>query len=217
MRTQAIAKYFENERRTQSERYLGANGQDINVANSVDTNNAGAAQPYIVTVTNSSTTTAVANVDVFGAYQYTGSSGFDSGGNLVVSTITIASGIGGVSYRELLAQSNMQPFVVNVTYIYSLAGAAGQVFTPFTVVARSANGNQASKAIIPMLNPLQYQAGVAIINQSYRIDGSTKLTFASIAASVQIQIQFFPTSDINVSRGLNGEAVARNYGAPQLG
>jgi hypothetical protein len=196
---------------------LHASGQDVNVANAVDVANAATAQPYIVTVTNSSGVTAVSNVDIFGAYQYVGNSGFDSNGNLVIGTITIASGIGNVSYRELLAQSQLQPFVVQLTYIYSLAGAAGQVFTPFTVNARSANGNQASKAIIPMVDPKQTQNGVSIIKQSYRIDGSTKLTFATVGVSVSFQIQIFPTADINVSRGLNGDAVSKVYSAPQLG
>lgn len=216
MRNSSIAKYFQDERKANNERKFGATGQDVNVSSSVDVANAAAAQPYIVTVTNSSATVPVANVDIFGAYQYGGSSGFDASGNLVVGTITIASGIGNVSYRQLLAQSQNQPFVVTLTYIYTLGGPAGQVFTPFTVNAVSANGNQASKAIIPMLDPMQNQNGVAVVRQSYRIDGSTKLTFATIAAGASFQIQIFPAADINVARGLTGAAVSQTYSAPQL-
>ena len=64
-------------------------------------NSAPTSQPYIVDITSTSGS-AVSNFEVLGSYQYINNAGFTSGGDLVIGSITISSGISDINYREML-------------------------------------------------------------------------------------------------------------------
>jgi hypothetical protein len=177
-------------------------------------NNAPQSQPYILTISNASAT-AVSNFDVLGAYTYIGNTGF-SNGSLTISGVTISSAIANVNYQQFLYQSMNQPFSVGLTYIESVAGSSSQVTQTFTLNTQDANGNQLLRTIVPTIDPYQQQSTIVAIKQMYSIDGFTKLTFATIGASVTFRIHFYPATNINLAAGLQGAQVATTYGSPNI-
>lgn len=228
-----IRQYMENARNFANENYLNADGfvdsdtsyftagdsfmdDAFNGANGMPMNQAPAAptsQPYIITVSNASAT-AVSNFDVLGAYQYIGNVNSTTG-NVTISNITISSGISNVTYGQFLYQSMNSPFSVGLTYIQSI-NVTSQITQPITLNTQDANGNQALKAIIVTIDPYQQQSGVVAVRQMYRIDGYTKLTFSQVLASAVFQVQFYPSDNINIARGLSGQQANRQFGKPQI-
>ena len=227
-----VKKYLENARANANEQYAGANGQR-NFRNfapnsiggrtvygadgtqaSAPAANAAQSQPYIIQLSNASAV-QVSNFDVLGAFQYINASTW-AAGSLTVSGITISSVISNVTYQQLLYQSMIQPFSVGLTYIQSVSGAAAQISIPFVINTQDANGNQALRTVVPTIDPYQQQTSVLAVKQLYRIDGYTKLTFSSIAASAVFQIQFYPSDNINLASGLAGAPVSQQYSSPNV-
>ena len=228
-----IRQYMQNARNFANENYLNADGfidddtsyftgnDDFFNADgmpmaSMPQASVPTSQPYIITISNASAT-SVSNFDVLGAYQYLQNTGFNSAtGNLLISGITISSGISNVTYQQFLYQSMNSPFSVGLTYVQSIAGSQAQITQPMTLNTQDANGNQALKAIIVTIDPYQQQTGVVAVKQLYRIDGYTKITIATILPSVVFQLQFYPADNINLARGLSGRPASRQYGNPKI-
>jgi hypothetical protein len=106
------------------------------------------------------------------------------------------------------------PFSVGMTYIQS--ATANQIVQPLNLTTQDANGNSATKAIVVTIDPYQQQSGVVAVKQLYRIDGYTKLTISSLAASAAVQFQFYPADNINIARGLSGRPASRQFGNPRI-
>jgi hypothetical protein len=225
----SIKNYLQNARRSVNEQFVGADGvfaDDDVYFDGEDFFNAAAApmsapapqavqsQPYIITVSNASAS-SVANFDVLGAFQYLQNAGF-ANGNLTISGVTISSDISNVNYQEFLYQSMNAPFSVGQTMITSVAGSTTQVLETFTLNTRDANGNQALKTLPPYIDPYQQQNGIVLMKYGYRIDGFTKVTIRSILPNVVVKIYFFPSDNINISRGLSGNPVAKQFGNPNV-
>lgn len=174
---------------------------------------ASTSQPYIITVTSTSGS-AVSNFEVLGSYEYINNSGFTAGGDLVIGSITISSGIAGVTYREMLYQFMNQPFSVGLTYIQS--ATANQILETVSVNTRDANGNEAQKTLVPTVDPYQQQTTVLAMHYKYRIDGYTKLIIRQVLANATVKIYLYPSDNINLARGLSGKAVSRQYGNPGI-
>jgi hypothetical protein len=102
-----------------------------------------------------------------------------------------------------------------VTLISSVNCVTSQVLQPITLTTQDANGNQAVKILTPVIDPYQNQSGVIELKQPFRIDGFTKLTF-SVFAATSVQFQFYPSDNINIARGLNGDPVSKQYGSPKI-
>lgn len=215
--------------------YAGANtapadvvGSNMRPASGGTGNNAPQSQPYILTVSNASAT-AVSNFDVLGAYTYlsggsmpstpAGTATFSSGNLVVTGTgfgITISSAIANVNYQQFLYQSMNQPFSVGLTYIESVGGTSSQITQTFTLNTQDANGNQLLRTIVPTIDPYQQQSTIVAVKQLYAIDGFTKLTFTQIAANAVFRIHFYPSTNINLAAGLQGQSVAQQYGNPNI-
>lgn len=225
-----VRNYIQNARNFANENYTNFSGNQPVYANYTgnqfpanvgykQANGGGVAQaqPYIIQISNASAT-AVSNFDVLGAYKYLQSTGFDSNGSLTVNGVTISSGISNISYRDFLWQSTNQPFRVGLTYIQSVSGSAAQITSSFVLDTKDANGNQALRTIVPTISPNQFQTNIVAVEQEYSIDGNTKLTFNSIAASVVINIQFYPAANVNLAAALpnGGGNVAQQYGNPNV-
>jgi len=176
-------------------------------------NNAPQSQPYIITISNASAS-AVSNFDVLGAYTYLNNS--FTNGNLTISGVTISSSISNVNYQQFLYQSMNQPFSVGLTYIESVSGSSSQITQTFTLNTQDANGNQLLRTIVPTIDPYQQQSTIVAVKQLYSIDGFTKLTFSTVAASAVFRVHFYPASNINLAAGLQGSSVAQQYGNPNI-
>jgi hypothetical protein len=224
----SIQKYLQAANRSVNEQFIGVDGfaDETYFTGAEDFFGADAAapaaapvgagmmrsQPYIITVSNASN--AAVNVDVFGAYVYLNNAGF-SAGSLTVNNVTITSNLSNTTYYNLLNQSSVSPFTIGSTLISSVNGTTSQVLQPITLTTQDANGNQAVKILTPVIDPYQLQSGVIELKQAFRIDGFTKLTFQMFASS-SVQLQFYPSDNINIARGLGGNPVSKQYGSPKI-
>jgi hypothetical protein len=170
-------------------------------------------QPYIVDITSTSGS-AVANFEVLGSYQYINNAGFTAGGNLVIGSITISSGISDISYREMLYQFMNNPYSVGLTYIQS--ATANQVLETLSVNTKDANGNLAQKTLVPTIDPYQQQTTIIAMKYAYRIDGFTKIIIRQVLANATVKLYFYPADNINLARALGGQNVSRQFGTPPV-
>lgn len=170
-------------------------------------------QPYIVNITSTSGS-AVANFEVLGSYQYINNTGFNAGGDLVIGSVTISSGIPDINYREMLYQFMNNPYSVGLTYIQS--ATANQVLETLSVNTRDANGNQAQKTLVPTIDPYQQQTTIIAMKYAYRIDGFTKIIIRQVLANATLKLYFYPADNINLARALGGQPVSRQFGTPPV-
>jgi hypothetical protein len=184
--------------------FFGANGGGVSAPTS---------QPYIITVTSTSGS-AVSNFAVLGSYEFINNAGFTAGGDLVIGSITISSGISGVTYREMLYQFMQNPYSVGLTYLQS--ATANQVLETLAVNTRDANGNEAQKTLVPTIDPYQQQSTIIALRYGYRIDGFTKIKISSVLANATVKLYFYPSDNINLARGLAGRPVSEAFGNPGI-
>jgi len=222
-----IKKYLNDARNFANERYLNADGfidDDLqftadegffgaDAAPAMGAVSAPTSQPYIITVSNASAT-SVSNFDVLGSYQYLQNAGF-SNGSLTISGVTISSAISNVTYQQFLYQTMNNPYSVGLTY-FQAVNVNAQVTQVITLNTQDANGNQALKPLIPVVDPYQFQSGIIALKQTYRIDGYTKLTLALVLPSSVFQLYFYPADNINLARGLAGRPVSKQFANPKV-
>lgn len=217
-----VRKYLANAQRNAMESFSNADGfidDDLSFTGD-DFFNAGGmgggvqtSQPYIVNITSTSGS-AVSNFEVLGSYQYINNSGFTAGGDLVIGSVTISSGISDITYREMLYQFMNNPYSVGLTYIQS--ATANQVLETLSVNTKDANGNLAQKTLVPTIDPYQQQTTIIAMKYAYRIDGFTKIIIRQILANATVKLYFYPADNINLARALGGQPVSRQFGTPPV-
>jgi hypothetical protein len=222
-----IRQYLADAQRAANESFANADGfiDDVNFTGSDDFFNMGGfmradgapsaptSQPYIVTITSTSGA-SVSNFEVLGSYEFINNAGFTSGGDLVIGSITISSGIANITYREMLYQFMNNPYSVGLTYIQS--ATTGQVLETLSLNTRDANGNEAQKSLVPTIDPYQQQSDIIAMKYPYRIDGFTKIIMRNILANATVKLYFYPADNINLARGLAGRPVSKQYGNPGI-
>jgi|TARA_Y100000114_G_scaffold157153_1_gene187482 hypothetical protein len=217
-----IRKYLADARANANENFSNASGGFVDDANFsgddfFSANGGGVSaptsQPYIIEVTSTSGS-AVNNFAVLGSYEFINNAGFTAGGDLVIGSITISSGISGVNYREMLYQFMQNPYSVGLTYLQS--ATANQVLETLAVNTRDANGNEAQKTLVPTIDPYQQQSNIIAMRYGYRIDGFTKIKISSVLANATIKLYFYPSDNINLARGLAGRPVSEAFGNPGI-
>ena len=218
-----VRKYLANAQRNAMESFSNADGfidQDLSFtgedffnAEGMGGGNVQTSQPYIVNVTSTSGS-AVQNFEILGSYQYINNSGFTAGGDLVIGSITISSGISDVTYQEMLYQFMNNPYSVGLTYLQS--ATANQVLETLSVNTRDANGNLAQKTLVPTIDPYQQQTTIIAMKYAYRIDGFTKIIIRQVLANATVKLYFYPADNINLARALGGNSVSRQFGTPPV-
>lgn len=218
-----VRKYLANAQRNAMESFSNADGfidQDLSFtgedffnAEGMGGGNVQTSQPYIVTVTSTSGS-AVSNFEILGSYQYINNTGFTTGGDLVIGSITISSGISDVTYQEMLYQFMNNPYSVGLTYLQS--ATANQVLETLSVNTRDANGNLAQKTLVPTIDPYQQQTTIIAMKYAYRIDGFTKIIIRQVLANATVKLYFYPADNINLARALGGNSVSRQFGTPPV-
>lgn len=166
-------------------------------------------QPYIVTLTNTNTASAVSSPVLLNAYSalYAPNFGFST-------DIVVSMGVAGVTYGQFLSQASLKPFSVGMTYIQ--AGSLAQALETITITTKDATGNQNTMPITPAIDPYQQQQTIVSVKQAYVIDGFTSLTLNSLAPDATVTFRFYPTENVNLARGLVNVPVARGYGNPGI-
>lgn len=221
-----LNRYFSEARGQVNERYSNMNGGFVDDANFAgddffQANGQGAgmsasaptSQPYIINVT-SADASAVPNFAVLGSYEFINNAGFTGGGDLVIGSVTISSGISGITYREMLYQFMQNPFSVGLTYLQS--ATANQVLETLAINTRDANGNEAQKTLVPTIDPYQQQSNIVAMRYGFRIDGFTKVIISSVLAGATVKLYFYPSDNINLARGLSGRSVSEAFGNPGI-
>jgi hypothetical protein len=225
-----IRQYLADAQRAANESFSNADGfiDDVNFTGDDFFNNMGGmsgmmradgapsaptSQPYIINITSTSGA-AVPNFEVLGSYEFINNSGFTAGGDLVIGSITISSGIANINYREMLYQFMNNPYSTGLTYIQS--STAGQVLETLSINTRDANGNEAQKTLVPTIDPYQQQSDIIALKYPYRIDGFTKMIIRSVLASSTVKLYFYPADNINLARGLAGRPVSKQFGNPGI-
>jgi hypothetical protein len=218
-----VRKYLANAQRNAMESFSNADGfidQDLSFtgedffnAEGMGGGNVQTSQPYIVNVTSTSGS-AVQNFEILGSYQYINNAGFTAGGDLVIGSITISSGISDVTYQEMLYQFMNNPYSVGLTYLQS--ATANQVLETLSVNTRDANGNLAQKTLVPTIDPYQQQTTIIAMKYAYRIDGFTKIIIRQVLANATVKLYFYPADNINLARALGGNSVSRQFGTPPV-
>ena len=218
-----VHKYLANAQRNAMESFSNADGfidndlsftgDDFFNAEGMGGGNVQTSQPYIVNVVSTSGS-AVSNFEILGSYQYINDAGFTAGGDLVIGSITISSGISDVNYREMLYQFMNNPYSVGLTYLQS--ATANQVLETISVNTRDANGNLAQKTLVPTIDPYQQQTTIIAMKYAYRIDGFTKLVIRQVLANSTVKLYFYPADNINLARALGGNSVSRQFGTPPV-
>jgi hypothetical protein len=218
-----VRKYLANAQRNAMESFSNADGfidndlsftgDDFFNAEGMGGGNVQTSQPYIVNVTSTSGS-AVSNFEILGSYQYINNAGFTTGGDLVIGSITISSGISDVTYREMLYQFMNNPYSVGLTYLQS--ATANQVLETLSVNTKDANGNLAQKTLVPTIDPYQQQTTIIAMKYAYRIDGFTKIIIRQVLANATVKLYFYPADNINLARALGGNSVSRQFGTPPV-
>ena len=218
-----VRKYLANAQRNAMESFSNADGfidndlsftgDDFFNAEGMGGGNVQTSQPYIVNVVSTSGS-AVPNFEILGSYQYINNAGFTAGGDLVIGSITISSGISDVTYREMLYQFMNNPYSVGLTYLQS--ATANQVLETLSINTRDANGNLAQKTLVPTIDPYQQQTTIIAMKYAYRIDGFTKVIIRQVLANATVKLYFYPADNINLARALGGNSVSRQFGTPPV-
>lgn len=170
-------------------------------------------QPYIVSITNTNTTTNSSTVTILGAYSNLyGASTAPNYGN--TAAISIVMGISGITYTEFLYQSMNKPFQVGLTYLQS--SNTSQVLETITIINKDTNGNESQKVLIPTIDPYQNQSTVVALKFAYKVDGFTSLVISKILAGVTAKVYLYPSETASPSRALAGRKPVANYGNPNI-
>ena len=205
-----MSKYFSDAREMANESFNSMDGSEFLNANGGSSAGLGGAtsQPYILNIANS-TSSAVANVVVGGAYTNLNATNF---GN--VAAITITMGIANLTYTEFLYQSMNKPFVVGLMYLSS--ANASQVLETLTIKQKDINGNESSKVIVPTLDPYQQQGDKIAISFNWKFDGFTSVTIASLLASATLKAYLYPAENVSTGRALTGGSVVKGFASPDI-
>jgi hypothetical protein len=70
--------------------------------------------------------------------------------------------------------------------------------------------------LVPTIDPYQQQTDIIAMKYGYRIDGFTKIVIRQVLANATLKLYFYPSDNINLSRGLAGRPVSRQYGNPGI-
>jgi|GEM_PF-2718958 len=210
-------RFFEEANNFANESYSNFGGDDgwTNMVDEYDYMGGGNSQgdaraslPFIINIANT-TAADVAAVNILGSNSNLfGATNF---GNPAAIVITMDNGT--VTYTEFLESVKSEPFKVGMMYLQSANTA--QPFKQITVEYREPNGRQVTLPVSPALDPMQQQSSVTIVRYSFPVNGFTKLQ-TDILASATLTLRLYPSEQLDISRGLVGRGVAKDYAQPNL-
>lgn len=170
------------------------------------------AKPWVITISNSTASTA--NATLFGYNDNFNQTNFGS-----PVALTIASGVSGVPYRRLLAQTQNKPF--NVGYWRLTSSSSSQLSQVITISYVDANGRSASDPVPLSIYQDSYQNLTTVLdirNYPFKIDGNTSLTVPVLGSVTDLVIILFPDAISDASRPLTngGQAIDKTFANPKL-
>jgi len=164
-------------------------------------------QPYIITLSNTTTVAITSNI-IGKAY-----ANITDSVNGIATGMTYTMGISGTTYVEFLYTTLNKSFVIGLTYVD--ASSQAQALKTLQLKVRDANGNEQLKTLVPTIDPYQNQTDIIALRQTFRWDGFTSLA-TDVVASGSSTFYFYPSENINPARGLSGQALTRGFGNPNV-
>ena len=202
------ASNFANENYSNYDGWSNAVQDSYNYADDEAGQEAKASLPFIINIANS-TTADVSSVVVLGSNSNLfGATNF---GNAAAITITMENG--DVTYTEFLESVKSEPFKVGLMYLQS--ANANQPFKQLTIEYREPNGRKVTLPVTPALDPMQQQSGVTIVRHKFPVNAFTKLS-TTILGSATLTMRLYPMEQLDISRGLIGRSVGKDYAKPNL-
>lgn len=181
---------------------------DYNYASQGVGTEAKASLPFIINLANSTTDDVAdvvflgSNSNLFGATNF---------GNAAAITTTMDNG--NVTYTEFLESVKSEPFKVGLMYLQS--ANTSQPFKQLVITYREPNGREVTLPVSPALDPMQQQGGVTIVRHQFPVNAFTKIT-TTILASATLTVRLYPEEQLDISRGLSGRSVGKNFTRPNL-
>lgn len=170
------------------------------------------AKPWVITISNSTASTA--NAVLFGYNDNFNQTNFGS-----PVALTIASGVSGVPYRRLLAQTQNKPF--NVGYWRLTSSSSSQLSQVITINYVDANGRSAADPVPLSIYQDSYQNLTTVLdirNYPFKIDGNTSLTVPVLGSVTDLVIIMFPDAISDPARPLTGggQNIEKGFANPKL-
>ena len=193
-------EFFNSEASNQRDRWLYADSTVERKSSELQQ-----AAPYIVQITCTST---VSDVDIGDAYTNRTASNFGQS-----NEITMGSGVPGVSYRNFLANSEREPFMVGATMVISTT--AGQLNETMTVTHRNASGDRKDFTISPTPDPYQSQTDRVIDFTEYIFDGFTRIRFSRVLTG-SVLVRLYLKNKFSATQEVAGRDSLIDYDAPGI-
>jgi len=191
--------------------YSGMDGDEGEITIGYDGNSMGGgvqatSQPYILSITNSSSVSTVTAI-VFGYVDYSAASNYGS-----PAAVTITNSQGG-TYARLLVQSNTKPF--NIAKFKFISTNTTQLTQTITVFHVNANGDLFSSPMTLAAENSMFRQDTTILDvtRNVLIDANTYLSIP-ILASATLTIVMYPTEISSISAPIMGGSITKGYAAP---
>lgn len=200
--------------------FVGADNAGVNAISS-------AAQPYVITINNTSRGAVdVNNFTIFNGNAIGNNTqinpvnfpygNFTANGNYTFNGVVVSSGIGGVSYQALVNQSQSQPFNVGTTVIVANNDVVAQIQQSIISSTTDANGLTQGVPVPLLKDPFQSQKDMIVCDTPYQIDGTAALTITTVLAGANFSIYFYPSQNISPTNTLAGQSSLVDCKKPDL-
>ena len=167
--------------------------------------------PYILQIVNACSGGAIANVDLGNAYlnRTASSTNFGLNGN-----ITVSSTVTDVSYLEILASTEKEPFTVAQTMVISTS--AGQLEQTIQVNHKNPSGKSDSFVISSTASPFQNLTDRVIDKTEYVWDGFTRFRFNRINAGATVTVRLYLKNRFSAYDLISGKPQVQKFIQPNL-
>jgi hypothetical protein len=160
---------------------------------------------FVVTLTNGSTSNLTSGLTLFNSW--TNRVAANQGLNASIT----ATSKGSISYLQLLGLSEIEPFEVTETLIQSSSSAQNTAISALTISSVDGNGESHSKVIDTFRRPNQYTDNQIVVDEHYRLDGSTGVAIPSLLASCTVTFFFTLIKRGSVANATFGGGAVRQY------
>ncbi len=181
----------------------GANAQNLQNYNS------STSRPYIIQIANANLVDT--DITLWNSFS---NRGIANNGN--PAGITISSGMPGVTYAEMLAESETKNFQCGMVYMKVLAGSNGILDAAITLTTGASTGQKSTDPLTPDLDPNQTLTNVLVFYCDFKINGFTNWV-VTMPPSTTVRYKFYNTTTVDAGRALSNNPAVKGYVAPQIG
>ena len=105
--------------------------------------------------------------------------------------------------------------MVGETHIETVSGSNSQPFQTLDITYTEPNGVAKTIPIAPRRDPMQNQNGVTILRYAFAVNAFVEIS-TTILASTTVDYSFYPMSQLDQARALQGQSIDKPYSKPNL-